>query len=273
MSIIFPWQKIYYVYVHLDPRKPGTYTYDKWTFNYEPYYVGKGKGGRAWHYTDRNKHASNKARKILAEGLQPIVILKWRNKSETKALSLETRLISAIGRIDLGTGPLTNWDSSGVDKRIKRNTHHSKACSSGQQRRYSDPAEREKLSKATKDWVRNNPEKHLQACKARSRSLRKSETRARISKSVKDLNRKDPRIVVKQQASREATQRERNYYVQISRTLGGRSVEVNDNGKILIFDTQRQASSYIGCWPARVSSVLRRGGGPVTEKISIRALS
>lgn len=38
--------KDFYVYVYLDPRKSGEYIYDDLKFNYEPFYVGKGRGDR-----------------------------------------------------------------------------------------------------------------------------------------------------------------------------------------------------------------------------------
>lgn len=39
-------QNKFYVYVYLDPRKPGKYKYGEYEFDYEPFYVGKGTGRR-----------------------------------------------------------------------------------------------------------------------------------------------------------------------------------------------------------------------------------
>lgn len=36
----------YYVYCYLDPRKEGVYVFGEYQFDYEPIYVGKGKGQR-----------------------------------------------------------------------------------------------------------------------------------------------------------------------------------------------------------------------------------
>jgi hypothetical protein len=38
--------KEYYVYVLLDPRKEGSFNYNGFSFNYEPFYVGFGKNDR-----------------------------------------------------------------------------------------------------------------------------------------------------------------------------------------------------------------------------------
>jgi hypothetical protein len=36
----------FYVYIYLDPRKPGNFVYGDFLFKFEPFYDGKGKGDR-----------------------------------------------------------------------------------------------------------------------------------------------------------------------------------------------------------------------------------
>lgn len=53
----------FYVYLYLDPRKPGNYSYqidDKtYHFDYEPFYVGEGKGERMYDHL-RESHQNKK---------------------------------------------------------------------------------------------------------------------------------------------------------------------------------------------------------------------
>lgn len=99
----------YYVYLYLKPDRT-------------PFYVGKGKDGRWKRHIreakrdktrDKNNLKLNTIRKILKSGQEPIVKFVDSNISEEQAFELEQFLISEIGRIDLGTGTLTNLTDGG----------------------------------------------------------------------------------------------------------------------------------------------------------------
>jgi len=100
---------IYYVYMYMKPD---------WT----PFYVGKGKEDRHLAHLreakkpeskDTNKLKINTIRKILKQGLEPEIRFVDSNLTEEVAFELEEFLISEIGRVDLGTGTLTNLTNGG----------------------------------------------------------------------------------------------------------------------------------------------------------------
>ena len=111
----------FYVYVYLDPRKPGEYIYGDLQFDYEPFYVGEGKGKRdTQHLRDlfrkgskKTTYKDNKLKAILKENLTPIILHIADGLSQQEAWDLEIRKIAQIGRICTKEGPLTNLHEGG----------------------------------------------------------------------------------------------------------------------------------------------------------------
>jgi hypothetical protein len=109
---------IYYVYVYLDTRKPGEYIYGDYSFEYEPIYVGKGKGSRSIRHLKGDNHniiKINKINKIIREGFEPKIIKVVEDVTNEEALNKEIELIKLIGRYCKEEGPLTNVKPGGED--------------------------------------------------------------------------------------------------------------------------------------------------------------
>lgn len=114
----------FYVYALLDPRRPGRYSYgNNLTFEFEPFYIGKGKGSRdRSHFRLGNirrdssriksPYKTNKILRILDSGMSPIIKRIKANVDEKTAFRFELKAIELIGRKKQG-GPLTNATNGG----------------------------------------------------------------------------------------------------------------------------------------------------------------
>lgn len=108
----------FYVYCMLDVRKAGKYRYGNFEFDCEPFYIGKGRGDRIkTHFApsrlNQSSRKNSKLKKMITLGIHPIIRKLQEGLREESAMGLERELIATIGRIDTGTGPLTNMTECG----------------------------------------------------------------------------------------------------------------------------------------------------------------
>lgn len=111
----------FYIYAYLDPTKPINKKYGEYFFEYEPFYIGKGKNNRAfvhiatakWYHKTKKRKMTHLHNKILSIDFKPIIIKIKIDLSEQEAFDLEVILISLIGRYDLKLGPLCNMSNGG----------------------------------------------------------------------------------------------------------------------------------------------------------------
>lgn len=111
----------FYVYIYLDPRKPGNYKYENIEFSYQPFYVGRGHGNRINSHLHKigrpnvdNSYFHSKLNRIFEETRRyPIRCVLERNLTYVGSVALERKLIRNIGRRDLCKGPLCNHTNGG----------------------------------------------------------------------------------------------------------------------------------------------------------------
>lgn len=151
----------YYIYVFLDPRKPGQYHYGDMnlSFNHEPFYIGKGSKYRTNNHfefasleSNGNKNFVNKVKKLIRiygkTFLKKYIFKINYFSNESDSFLNEIYFIDQIGRIHLDTGPLTNMTSGGEGSSggvVSEETK--KKQSDSQKKRWKDPKVREERSK------------------------------------------------------------------------------------------------------------------------------
>jgi len=108
-------EKKYHVYAYLDSRRSGKYNYKIkegiYHPEFEPFYIGTGKGKRYLWYKKARKRDGKTGQRILKMRKQgnfiKVKVLR-KNLIKEQAFSLEEKLIIGIGRQDLKKGPLLN---------------------------------------------------------------------------------------------------------------------------------------------------------------------
>ena len=102
----------FYIYIYLDPRKSGDYEYGDLRFTHEPFYVGKGSNKR--YRPEGHTNSEWLYRKVRKIGAQNTIIeMPFFDAHESVIMEYEKRLITEIGRQDLGEGPLVNLTDGG----------------------------------------------------------------------------------------------------------------------------------------------------------------
>lgn len=105
-----------YLYILFNLTKPGIFEYNKYKFNYEPFYVGSGTYNRIFDYANENminksllSEKYNLVRKLYeTHKLEDFVYIFKVSKSKEEIDILEKEFIHIIGRKINNTGPLLN---------------------------------------------------------------------------------------------------------------------------------------------------------------------
>jgi hypothetical protein len=111
--------KRFYIYVYMDQRKPGKWVYGKITFDFQPFYVGKGTGRRdvmhlCPYMLNQKTYKTSTIKSIVKDtGEIPLHRRIFENLKQPDAVTIEMDFIKTFGRKDNGTGILCNHTDGG----------------------------------------------------------------------------------------------------------------------------------------------------------------
>lgn len=139
----------YYVYIFLNPKKKGEFSYPNVSqiFQYEPMYIGAGHEYRVKEHFSRCLRKRDSSyytrfykylRALHEKKIAFSYILYEDNISYEKSRETEILLIANIGRQDLGTGPLLNMTEGGDGVRRTHSDAAKKKMSETRKRNFLD---------------------------------------------------------------------------------------------------------------------------------------
>lgn len=125
---------MYYIYVYLDTRKKGSYSFGDFHFEYEPFYIGKGVNERYLTHLriangsrkGKNNLIVTKIKSILNDGFEPKIIKIIEGLTKENYDSYEISTIKLIGKSCDGLGPLLNTTDGGDGGITWIGEHHNK---------------------------------------------------------------------------------------------------------------------------------------------------
>lgn len=125
---------MYYIYVYLDTRKKGSYSFGDFHFEYEPFYIGKGVNERYLTHLrvangsrkGKNNLIVTKIKSILNDGFEPKIIKIIDGLTKDNYDSYEISIIKLIGKSCDGLGPLLNTTDGGDGGVTWIGEHHNK---------------------------------------------------------------------------------------------------------------------------------------------------
>ena len=180
-------QNEYYVYLYL--REDGT-----------PYYVGKGKGNRAFSNNRRTYHRPEDESRI---------VFPAKSLTENEAFELEKELIAKYGRKNNNTGILRNLTDGGDGQSGRIPSQKSRDKMSISSKKFWCDLDRVKHSINVKIAMAK-PEVKLKHSINTKTAMSKPEVKAKISNTLKEKYRSDPEYKLKMQAAQKKARITRN---------------------------------------------------------------